>query len=52
MHIVDGKIILDEEDKEFLAHMTSLNMIKDAASTLRHIAQIWYERGYDDGQEE
>jgi hypothetical protein len=50
MRIVDGHIILDDGDREFLAHMTSLSMIKDAASTLRHIAQVWYERGYEDAQ--
>ena len=52
MQIVDGHIILSEEDREFLAHMINLNMIKELSPsvTLRHIAQIWYDRGHSDAQ--
>lgn len=49
MQIVDGVIALDDEDREFLAYMVTLNMIKDISSvSLRNMAQIWYDRGHDD----
>lgn len=52
MRIIDGKIILEEEDREFLAHMVSLNMIKEITSvSLRNLAQIWYDRGHTDADE-
>lgn len=49
MQIVDGKIILNEEDQEFLAYMVSLNIIQDISTiSLRNLAQIWYDRGHED----
>ena len=49
MHIIDGKLVLDEEDREFLTHMLALNMIKDVSSiSLRTVAQLWYDRGHED----
>ena len=51
MQIIDGKIILDDHDREFLSHMVSLNMLKDlSAVSLRNLAQIWYDRGHEDAQ--
>lgn len=50
MEIINDKIILDEDDRQFLIYMVSLNMIKEFndAVTMRNIAQIWYDRGYLD----
>lgn len=51
MQIIDGVIVLDEEDREFLTYMVGLNMLKDISSVpLRHLAQIWYDRGHSDAQ--
>ena len=49
MQIIDGKVVLDEEDREFLTHMLTLNMISNVSSiSLRTVAQLWYDRGLED----
>lgn len=49
MQIIDGVITLDEEDREFLTYMVTLKMLKDVSSvSLRHLAQVWYDRGHED----
>ena len=54
MDIIDGKIILDDEDREFLAEMVVLGLVEDimAGCTLRSLARAWYERGYYDRVDE
>lgn len=45
---------LDEDDKAFIREMFEEKILTDMTRpiSLREIANIWYERGYEDQQED
>lgn len=54
MEIEKDIAYLDEDDKAFILEMFEDKILTDITTplALRELASIWYERGYQDQQEE
>lgn len=54
MEIEKNVAYLDEDDKAFIREMVEDGVISDILSpiSLRHFAITWYERGYQDQQDD